>query len=91
MKLEANKDTYSMPLVGMVLRVSVEVGGYNIPLCLVDPERMAALKRPPAKHGVPCYAAHISNTSTGSQLQVDPIPDTDGLLRVRYLPPACEA
>ena len=92
MKLEANKDIYDCPLAGKIQRVFIEMGSYAGSVYLVKPEQMAeTMRRAPMSHGTPCYAAHIGNTSTASQLQVHPTPDTDGVLRVWYYPPLREA
>ena len=92
MKLEANKDVYPLPPIGLLELIVVEdMGGLTASrMSLVRADEMRDIrKRMPKCRGIPQYAEHVQQGEK-SILVVYPTPDTDGILRVRYYPPMLE-
>ena len=93
MKLKANKDVYQLPPIGHLELIVVEdVGGLaGSQVYLVTAEAMDDIRRKmPECRGIPRYAVHMPQGDK-AVLIVYPMPDTDGVLRVRYYPPMREA
>ena len=91
MRCEAGKDVYSVPPIGILQGVVVEREntGFSVQLSLINQEQMIGLKSI-ERRGTPTRVALMENGRAGALLQVEPTPNTDGVLRVRYYPPLCE-
>ena len=91
MELEKNKDVYPLPAIGQLASVIIKPHTSGLPLqcCIVLPDTMVMVKRM-RHHGTPTRACVLVDASQHHSLQLDPTPDEDGELIVRYYPPMME-
>lgn len=97
MKLKAGRDTYKLPVLGMLVDVTIDFGdknrdGLRYLLVVRSLREMESLRQQPqhkdGSRGRTAYCAIRPGVrGAKDELLLSPVPEQDGTLEVRYYPP----